>query len=261
MIYKKLLSFVLGNGRKREMEMLRVHVCEDNKKQRENIKTLIENIIDVENLDMQLGIVSEDPDSMLKEIQKEQLTGIFFLDIDLQHQMNGMELARRIREYQPRCFIIFVTTHSEMSYMTFSYKVEAMDFIIKDNPNDMQNRVHQCLLHAQQLYQEIFQEQSEKYIIKTNSRVQEVSYEDILFFEAMKNSRKVVLHGKKQLIEFQGTLKETEENLDDRFYRCHRACIVNKDNIVKIDEAERCIRMKGGDCCPMSVRLGKKLLK
>ncbi len=241
--------------------MLRIHVCEDNEDQRERIKNVIEQFIDMEELDMELGIVAEHPEEVLVATKHETVTGIFFLDIDLQNQMNGMDLARKIREYQPRCFIVFVTTHSEMSYMTFSYKVEAMDFIIKDNFDDMENRIHQCLLHAKQLYHESSRENFKFFKVKTVGRVQEISYDDILFFEVSSNSHKLVLHGKNQLMEFSGKLKEVKEELDDRFYQCHRSYIVNKDNIAEIKEAERVIVMAGGEICPMSVRLGRKLLK
>lgn len=241
--------------------MLRVHICEDNKEQRERVKTLLEKIILIENLDMEVGIVSENPEDMLKAIKQETVTGIFFLDIDLQSQLNGMDLARKIREYQPRCFIVFVTTHSEMSYMTFSYKVEAMDFIIKDNYDDMENRIHQCLLHAEEMRQHASQESSESFFIKSVGKVQEVPYDDILFFEVSSNCHKVILHGKNQMVEFQGKLKDIKEELDERFYQCHRSYILNKKNIKEIKEDERVIVMAGGDSCPMSVRLGKKLLK
>ena len=83
---------------------------------------------------------------MLNGVKEEKDTGIFFLDVDLNHEMNGIALASKIREYQPRCFIIFVTTHSEMSFMTFSYKVEAMDYVIKDYFQEVKNRVHQCFV-------------------------------------------------------------------------------------------------------------------
>lgn len=241
--------------------MLRIHVCEDNEEQRERIKNFIQRFIGVEELDMELGIVAERPEEMLAAVEQETVTGLFFLDIDLQSQMNGMDLARKIREYQPRCFIVFVTTHSEMSYMTFSYKVEAMDFIIKDNYDDMENRIRQCLLHAEQLYQESCRTNFEGFTVRTVGRIQEIPYDDILFFEVSSNSHKVVLHGKTQLMEFQGRLKEVKEKLDERFYQCHRAYIVNKDNISEIKEAERVIIMAGGESCPMSVRLGRKLLK
>lgn len=32
-----------------------------------------------------------------------------------------------------------------MSYITFRYKVEALDFILKDNPYQMQNRICECI--------------------------------------------------------------------------------------------------------------------
>lgn len=62
-------------------------------------------------------------------------------------------------------------------------------------------------------------------------------------------------------MEFQGKLKEVKEELDERFYQCHRSYIVNKDNIAEIKEDQRVIVMVGGESCPMSVRLGRKLLK
>ena len=46
--------------------------------------------------------------------------------------MNGVALAQRIRQIQPCCFIVFITSHSEMSLRTFQYKAEALDFIVKD---------------------------------------------------------------------------------------------------------------------------------
>lgn len=57
-------------------------------------------------------------------------------------------LAHKIRETQPRCCIVFVTTHSEMSFMTFSYRIEAMDFIIKDDIGKLEERMLQCIEQA-----------------------------------------------------------------------------------------------------------------
>ena len=35
------------------------------------------------------------------------------------------------------------------------------------------------------------------------------------------------------------TVKDFEQMLDDRFVKVHRACIVNKDKIVKIDKTKK----------------------
>jgi len=241
--------------------MLRVHVCEDNKEQRENLVELIRTIIQVEQFDMELGMIAEAPEQILSLVKDEKNTGVYFLDIDLKSEMTGIDLARTLREYQPRCFIIFVTTHSEMSYMTFSYKVEAMDFIIKDNYYELKNRVHQCLVHAEQLHIEVQNKKLDKcFPVKVGHKVQEVAYDEILYFEVSTNVRKLIVHTKTQCMEFCGKIKELDKNLDKRFYRCHRAYIVNKNNIVDVNTEERMVQLVGGEKIPMSVRLGKDLI-
>lgn len=241
--------------------MLKVHICEDDREQLKRLESYIEDIIMVENLKMEKGIVTDNPEIMIEEIKNDKDTGIFFLDIDLNHEMNGMNLAGKIREIQPRCHIIFVTTHSEMSYMTFTYKVEAMDFIIKDNLKEIKNRVHQCLIQIGELHTEALNVSNKTYLVKQGERVKEIPYDDILYFEAVTGSRKIVVHAKNAIIEFNGKLKDIQDALDEQFYRCHRAIIVNKDNIEKIDDIEHTIYLIGGDSCPMSVRLGKGILK
>lgn len=237
--------------------MLKVHICEDDREQQKRLELYIEQIIMVESLNMEKGIVTDNPEVVIEEIKREKNIGIFFLDIDLNHKMNGMDLAREIRKIQPRCHIVFVTTHSEMSYMTFTYKVEAMDFIIKDNLKEIKNRIHQCLVQIGELHTEAMNVPNKTYLVKKGERVKEIPYDDILYFEAVTGSRKIVLHAKNTIIEFNGKLKDIENSLSEQFYRCHRAVIVNRDNIEKIDKTEHIIYLIGGDSCPMSVRLGK----
>ncbi len=239
--------------------MLNIYVCEDNKEQREYLTSCISEIIDVEDFRFQIACSTNDPHVILDAIKDERQTGIFFLDIDLNADINGIELASEIRKIQPRCYIIFVTTHAEMSYLTFTYKVEAMDFIIKDNVWEIKNRVHQCLINCYHLSDQLPEDITKNYMVKMGDRVKAVPYEDILYFEVSQNSRKIILYAKNSRIEFGGKLKEIEKELDHRFYRCHRSFIVNKDNIEKINMEDNTVTLSGGITCPISVRLGKGL--
>lgn len=241
--------------------MLRVHVCEDNEKQRERMEKTIKKAIKKKDLDMQIGIVTDNPEDMLERVPKEKETGVFFLDIDLNHQMNGMELAEKIRKYQPRCMIIFVTTHSEMAYMTFVYKTEAMDFILKDSYEDLKCRICQCLIRAEKVFTNPEDTERKVYQAKAGSKVTEIPYDDIIFFKTDSNRKKVVLYAKNRLMDLSGNLKDIEKNLDKRFYRCHRSCLVNKDYVAGIDEENSVVIMKDGAKCPVSVRRGKGLRK
>ena len=121
--------------------MLNIFVCEDDAVQRKSIVQIIKNTVLIEELDMQLILDTPNPYELLETVKTSQNTGIYFLDIDLKCDMNGMKLAQQIRLYDPRCFIIFVTSHSELSYMTFQYRVEAMDFVLKDNPAEAKVKI------------------------------------------------------------------------------------------------------------------------
>lgn len=208
---------------------------------------------------MELGCVSENPHTILEKVKETEDVGIYFLDIALETDMTGLTLAQEIRKYDPRGFIIFVTTHSEMSYMTFIYKLEALDFILKDNPEELGKRVYECILKANQRYASANNKVQANYSVKVNDKVFTVDYDDILFFETSPNVHKIILHCRNRQMEFLGKIKEIEKEVDGRFYRCHRSFLVNRDNIREIDFQNRVIYMVNGDECLLSTRMMKGL--
>ncbi len=131
--------------------MLPVFICEDNRMQRERLTKYIEDYIMVEHFDMKLELSTGDPFELVSRMPTHQGMGLLFLDIDLgQPDMNGFELAQEIRKFDPRGFIILFTTHAELSYMTFTYKVEALDYIIKDDIDLLHDRVLACMKQAEE---------------------------------------------------------------------------------------------------------------
>ena len=237
--------------------MLNIFVCEDDAVQRKSIVQIIKNTVLIEELDMQLILDTPNPYELLETVKTSQNTGIYFLDIDLKCDMNGMKLAQQLRLYDPRCFIIFVTSHSELSYMTFQYRVEAMDFVLKDNPAEAKVKIRECLLNALERYTLQTNKTHKVYTIEIGDRRISVDYNDILFFETSSNIHKVILHAKDRQIEFSSTIKELEKILDDTFVRCHRSFLVNKNNIQEIDTKNRIIYFINGETCHMSTRLMK----
>ncbi len=239
--------------------MLNIFVCEDDTIQRQTIVQIIQNTVLIEELDMQLVLDTKDPYVLLEKVRASQNTGIFFLDIDLGSNMNGLKLAQQIRLSDPRGFIIFITAHSELSFMTFQYRVEAMDFILKDNPAETKVKIRECLLNAIERYTLQTNKVHKVYTIQTGGRKISVDYEDIFFFETSSNIHKVVLHAKNRQIEFSGTIKDLINTLDDNFIRCHRSFLVNKNNIKEVDAKKRIIYFPNGETCLMSMRMGKEL--
>ena len=237
--------------------MLHIFVCEDDAAQRKAVAQTIQNTVLIEELDMQLVLDTADPHALLEAVKDSQNTGIYFLDIDLSCDMNGMKLAQQIRKFDPRCFIIFITAHSELSYMTFQYRVEAMDFVLKDNPAEMKVKIRECLFHAQERYTLQTNKTHKVYTIEIGERIISVDYQDILFFETSSNIHKVVLHAKDRQIEFSGTMKDLENTLDNSFVRCHRSFLANRNNIKEVDTKNRIIYFINGESCLMSTRMMK----
>ncbi len=237
--------------------MLDIFVCEDQAAQRQAIVQMIQNTILIEELDMQLVLDTEDPYVLLETVSNSQNTGIYFLDIDLNSTMNGMKLAQQIRLSDPRGFIIFITAHSELSFMTFQYRVEAMDFVLKDNPGEMKVKIKECLVSALERYTLQTSKIHKVYTIETGGRKISIDYNDIFFFETSSNVHKIILHAKDRQIEFNGTMKELAGALDDNFVRCHRSFLVNKNNIKEADAKKRMIYFNNGETCLMSTRMMK----
>lgn len=239
--------------------MLNIFVCEDNPAQRQTIVQIIQNIVLIEELDMRLVLAAGDPYVLLDKVKTSQNTGIYFLDIDLGCSMNGLKLAQQIRLFDPRGFIIFITAHSELSYMTFQYRVEAMDFVLKDTPAEAKVKIRECLLNAMERYTLQTNKTNKVYAIETGGRKISVDYDDIFFFETSGNIHKIILHAKDRQIEFSGTMKELTDTLDGNFVRCHRSYLVNKNNIKEIDTKNRIIYCTNGETCLMSTRMMRGL--
>lgn len=241
--------------------MLNVFLCEDNTKQRDIIENIIKKIILFEDYDLCLSCSTDNPHTILEKIDNIAGTGIYFLDIDLNSDINGLVLAQKIRQKDPRGFIVFVTTHSEMSYMTFKYKVEALDFIIKDKPNELHTRIHKCILDAYHKYKSLENHIHKNFTCFSGEKEYCIPLENILFFETSSNAHKLLLHECDKIIEFSGKLNELEKRLSDEFYRIHRSFLINKKHIKEIDIKNRLVTMSNEETCIASLNCLKGLMK
>ncbi len=253
-------AFQIHASRKELSAMLDIYICEDDKTQLDLFSNYISNTILIEDFDMRLALSTQDYHELLELFSPSENIGVFFLDIDLKSDIDGLKLAQRIRKLQPRCFIIFITSHVECGMETFRYKVEALDFICKGNPDEVRTRIKECLYNID----EKIQSAPHSFHFNIGERHVSIPFDEIVCFQTSDNSHKVTVYTMNRSSEFFGTLKEIETHLDKRFYRCHRSCIVNKDFVDTVDYDLFTIHMKNGGECPISFRLKgglKRLLR
>lgn len=154
---------------------------------------------------------------------------IYLLDIEMP-EMNGMELARKIRKKSSNSYLIFITSH--MEFAIEGYEVEAYQYILKSR---LREKLPQIL---DKLFQ---QEELERvqgyYKIVTNHRCEKFLYRDIIcIYKEGKNSIFVTKAG-----EFQErkTLQYVFEELPkEQFMFVERGRIVNIALVSKVKSAE-----------------------
>ncbi|ULG73034.1 LytR/AlgR family response regulator transcription factor [Macrococcus brunensis] len=238
---------------------MNIYVCEDSAEQLQRITKLISNYIMIEQLDMNLVCATHNPYEILDRVSRQNDVGIYFLDIDLSADINGIQLAQKIREQDALGHIIFVTSHSELTYLTFKYKVSALDFILKDDRESLERSIRECLLICQKRLSDVIERNKvNKLEVKSGSQKLFINYDDIIYFESSPNPHRIILHLYNRRLEFYGNLKEYDD-LDPRFFRCHQSYIINTDFIESIDKRNRIVHFTNGENCYISSRKINKL--
>lgn len=235
--------------------MLNIFICEDNNILRQKYTKIIENYIIIENLDMKVALSTADPYNILNYLKSNDTTGVYFLDIDLNCDIDGLTLAKQIRNYDPRGFIIFITAFAKSSPLTFQYKIEAMDFIVKDYVDNISDRICECLLNSHNRFFTKVPKSEQFFTFKIDDRIIHENHKNILFFETSPNKHKIILHTVEKHLEFRAKFAEIETELDSTiFLRCHKSYIINTNNIKEIDTLKRIAVMLNGEVCLISFR-------
>ena len=240
--------------------MLEVFVCEDNNSHLESIKKCVQNFITVENLSVEITLATTSPAEILDYLGKNKVAGLYFLDVDLKTEINGIELAKAIRSYDPRGFIAFVTVDTESLTLTFKYGVEAMDYIIK-GCSDRDSRIHNCIQNAYNIYTSKATPLQNRFVFnRSKDKIKSIDCSDIVYFKVSSlATHKVELYTVNDRYEFRGTLSQIEKELDKRFFRCHRAFIVNVEKISYVDKLEHRLQLDNGDFIDIAVKNFKKV--
>ncbi len=102
--------------------MIDIYICEDNKKELSLFTQYIKDVVSIENMDMEVILSSPDPHAVLQAAALSQNVGLFFLDIDLKSDINGLTLAQRIRKLQPRALSYLLLHTLKWDFLPLSIK-------------------------------------------------------------------------------------------------------------------------------------------
>lgn len=109
--------------------MFRIAICDDDEYFRIREKQLVIEYLNKRGHFCTIDIFTsgEELVNLGKDIGKYD---IFFLDINME-QMDGIEAAKRIRQFSKEAYIVFVTAF--LTYSLEGYKVDAIRYLLKDD--------------------------------------------------------------------------------------------------------------------------------
>lgn len=200
--------------------MVRVAICEDDVFFQQKEKELLDLYFEKGQIDYDIQVF-ESGNDLLENFRNEY--NVVFLDISLDG-MNGIEVARQLRERRAGAYIVFLTAYVE--YSLEGYKVDAHRYLLKDDKN-LQNTLFECM--------DSITSNMNSDTVKLNLKVQgsmlSVVPSKILFVES--KGHRLILHviGEKQTVK-EYSMYNRLDNLQSLlhnygFLRIHQSYLVN----------------------------------
>ncbi|GIP70553.1 two-component system response regulator [Lactiplantibacillus pentosus] len=236
--------------------MLKTFVVEDDSEQLATLKQIITNHIMINDFDMELTLATGQAQTLLDYVQShESVEGLYFLDIEYPGQdLNGLSLATKIREADVNAKIVFVSTHSEMAFLTFERRIEPLDFIVKDLGQDtVKAKVETDIRVAYERYTKQGATSKAMFSYSKGGQLFNVPLEQVLFIETGTSRNKLVLHLLDRIVQYNGKISD-ETVAHPELFRVHKSFLVNPQMLVRIDKQHQPGYFENGETVDIAIR-------
>jgi len=172
-------------------------------------------------------IITDDEDAIqLNTALKQQPADLLFLDIEMPY-MSGIEF---LKSYPNPPKVIFTTAYEQ--YALQGFELDVLDYLVK--PISFE-RFMKAANKAFDYFSQPAAGASEAYFfVKSESKLEKVFFNDILFAEALGNY--VAIHTADRKIITHATLKSMQESLPlKQFLQPHKSYLVNLNHISAIE--------------------------
>ena len=218
----------------------RVAICEDNR----NDAEYIQNIIKKWNEQRQCELFVEhfmSAEIFLFRYAEDKAWDILLLDIEMQ-EMNGVNLAKKIREVDETVQIVFVTGFPD--FVGEGYEVAALHYLMKP-------------VHKEKLYTVLdravkaihYKETAERTIVlPTEEGLRRIAVQEIIYAESFAHNVRVTTQSENFMVRM--SISRLEEMLGEEYVRCHRSYLVGVKYIARLSKTE--VVLDSGKTLPMS---------
>ncbi len=213
---------------------MRIAVCDDEEEFRFQIRDMIDKIYN--SMDVIVDIFSDG--RKLLERFDAMPYDVLFLDIEMP-AMDGITLAKKLRERSENVFLVFLTGHVE--YALEGYEVNALRYLTKPVKEDKLREVLKYVMDKNTSKRQL--------MVKSDGEELRLSIPDILYFEAQ--NQYVMIYTLKEEHLVRANMADFETQLkNDGFFRVHRSYLISLSKVKKIVKSD--VVMEGGASLPIS---------
>ena len=210
--------------------MINIGICEDELHYRVNIKDMLGEILSTYSINYKIYEFSSG-EELLSNYPKD--LDILIMDIQMKI-INGMDTARKIREFDQNLEIIFMTSFSE--FMQEGYEVKAYRYILKPiSERKISRNILPCI-------NEIMKKKNNYLTINVKNYVDRIKIDSIVYIETDRPNILIYTNDNKYTTKM--SISKIDKILREHgFFRCHNSYIVNlklvesmNSNTLKIGE-------------------------
>lgn len=202
--------------------MIKIALCDDEQKWRDDVKALINEYAE-EHIDMPIRITAFDSGKKLLEAVKENSGfDLYVLDV-VMPEMNGIDTGLGIRESGEDGLIIYLTTSKE--YAVESYAADAFYYLLKPIEKD------DFFAVMEKAADTIGKRRSNSIAVKTKKDLQVLRMDEILYVELAGKALRYYLSGGDTVTSISSRVSFSEATdvltCDERFVKCGASFVIN----------------------------------
>lgn len=205
------------------MDTVNIAICDDNTK---HISILENYLFEISNIKIECDAYQSGESFVNAYKNNIERYDVIFLDMEMK-ELNGIETANLIREFDEHIIIVFVTSHSE--YMKESFQCQPFRFIEKPLDYDELKKVFFDIKDKLSKKRKVFSFTENKTKVR-------LFCDDILYCESQ--AHWVWINTKDKSYKICKTLSDLYEQLDkEMMFQVHKSFIVNFNYIFTIKES------------------------
>lgn len=241
---------------------MKVFISDDQEQQRLWLTDIITAQLDELGFNYELASVWQ-PDDVLDAVKKTSGPNIYFLDIVLKQATNGIELASKIRDYDPDGFIVYVSVREDMMPETLNAMTTPTGFISKMdlfNREKFSPHVREVLKVIKKRLGTLNEAPEPTLNLHSGALLLKLKLKDIVYCEKVHGLRtaRIVTENQGYLVHKNlSTIKE--QLVGGHFFNDFQSYALNLDKIVTVNFNKGLVTMTNGDALSFSRGTIKKL--